>query len=116
MPTVDFDLPDDPNGVTAAGHVTCVETDCIAPVPGDPITIASVVVDNPGSGYATAPNVVIRNGTLFDPIAGATPATATATLTIQSVVLDTFGAGYTTAPDVTSPTRMVPAQARPARP
>ena len=101
MPTVDFDLPDDPNGVTATGHVTCVETDCIAPVPGDPITIASVVVDNPGSGYATAPNVVIRNGTLFDPIAGATPATATATLTIQSVVLDTYGAGYTTAPDVT---------------
>ena len=101
MPTVDFDLPDLPDGVTATGHVTCVETDCIAPVPGDPITISGVVVDNPGSGYTTAPNVVIRNGTLFDPIAGATPATATATLTIQSVVLDTYGAGYTTAPDVT---------------
>jgi FtsP/CotA-like multicopper oxidase with cupredoxin domain len=101
MPTVDFDLPDDPNGVTATGHVTCAETDCVAPTPGDPITITGVVVDNPGSGYAKAPNVVIRNGTLFDPIAGATPATATATLTIQTVVLDTYGAGYTTAPDVT---------------
>ena len=44
---------------------------------------------------------MIRDGTLFDPIPGATPATATATLVIQSVVLDTFGSGYTTAPDVT---------------
>ena len=68
--------------------------------PGDPITILSVVVDNPGSGYVKAPNVVIRDGTLFDPINGGTGATATATLSIQSVTVDTFGSGYTSVPSV----------------
>lgn len=29
----------------------------------------AALVDNLGSGYSTAPNVVIRDGTLFDPLA-----------------------------------------------
>ena len=54
FPTVDFDMPLDPNGVQATGHVLIDGTGAVT----------GVVVDNPGSGYATAPNVVIRNGTL----------------------------------------------------
>ncbi len=59
MPTVDFDLPDDPNGTIAKAHVDW-----------DPVTgvISDVVVDDPGSGYSFAPNVVIRDGTQFEPL------------------------------------------------
>ena len=42
-----------------------------------------MTIDNPGSGYAHAPTVVIRDGTIFDPILGATPATATATIALD---------------------------------
>lgn len=91
MPTVDFDLPIAPDGVQARAHA---EMDSNG-------TITAIVVDNPGSGYSSAPNVVIRDGTLFDPINnGGSGATARATLTIQSVALDSFGAGYTSAPAV----------------
>ena len=104
FPTVDFDLPDDPNGVQARGHVLCATVDCIPANPGDPITIIGVQVDNPGSGYTTAPNVVIRDGTLFDPINPTCgihrSATATATLSISAVTVNTYGAGYTSAPSV----------------
>jgi FtsP/CotA-like multicopper oxidase with cupredoxin domain len=92
FPTVDFDLPDDPNGVQPTAHALF-----------DPISgaITEVVVDNPGSGYSSAPNVVIRDGTLFDPINnGGTGATASATLAITSIALDTYGAGYTSTPTV----------------
>ena len=107
FPTVDFDLPDDPNGVQAQGHAVCAAPypDCNLTVETDFLTVTGVVVDSAGSGYATAPAVVIRDGTQFDPINHGTDpfieATATATLTIQSVVMDTFGSGYTSAPDVT---------------
>ena len=126
MPTVDFDLPDDPNGTTAKAHVDW-----------DPVTgvISDVVVDDPGSGYSFAPNVVIRDGTQFEPLntralnaakaareaalaspsADAVPssaiaplavaadvnATATATLFVSAVKVDTNGSGYTSAPAVT---------------
>lgn len=99
-PTVDFDLPDDPNGTQATGHIPAVAK-------GDPVdgmdangTITAVVVDNAGSGYSTAPNVVIRNGTIFDPIPGATPATAAATLKLSAVTSVDGGTGYTGAPAV----------------
>jgi FtsP/CotA-like multicopper oxidase with cupredoxin domain len=93
MPTVDFDLPDAPDGVQARAHA---EFDSISGA------ITAVVVDNPGSGYSSAPNVVIRDGTLFDPINnGGSGATATATLAISAVSLDTFGSGYTSPPMVT---------------
>ena len=92
MPTVDIDAPDDPNGIQATAHAEWnLQTG----------VITDIVVDNPGSGYSSAPNVVIRDGTLMDPIAGGLGASATATLKVLSVVLDTFGAGYTSAPTVT---------------
>ena len=91
-PTVDFDLPDGPDGVKAVAHATFdLGT-------GE---ITGIVVDQPGSGYSYAPNVVIRDGTLFDPILnGGSGALATATLTVQNVVVDTFGSGYTSTPTV----------------
>ncbi|HSK52382.1 MAG TPA: multicopper oxidase domain-containing protein [Clostridia bacterium] len=106
VPTVDFDMPDLPNGVKATGHVECAEANCQPAEQGGTVTILGVVVDNPGSGYASAPGVAIRNGTLFDPITPAdpgafSPASATATLSVSSIVVETYGAGYTTAPTVT---------------
>ena len=70
-------------------------------------------MDKPGSGYSAAPNMVIRDGTLFDPV---TPpqgdlqreATANATLAIDSVAIETVGAGYTSAPDGESSPRPPP--------
>ena len=59
MPTVDFDMPDDPNGTIAKAHVVWDSNT------GD---VTGIVLDNPGSGYASAPKVVIRDGTLFSPI------------------------------------------------
>ena len=90
MPTVEFDLPDAPDGVMPRAHAVM-----------DNGTITEVIIDEPGSGYLTAPGVAIHNGTLFDPIAGATPATVSATLKITSVTVDTFGSGYVSAPAVT---------------
>jgi FtsP/CotA-like multicopper oxidase with cupredoxin domain/fibronectin type 3 domain-containing protein len=91
MPTVEFDLPDGPDGVQAKGHAVMDANG----------TITAVIVDSPGSGYSFAPGVAIHNGTLFDPIAGATLAQASTTLSIQSIGLDAFGAGYNQAPTVT---------------
>jgi FtsP/CotA-like multicopper oxidase with cupredoxin domain len=91
MPTVEFDLPDGPDGVQAKGHA---EMDASG-------TITAVIVDNPGSGYSFAPGVAIHDGTLFDPINGATLARATTTLSIQSIGLDSFGADYNQTPSVT---------------
>ncbi len=104
FPTVDFDMPNDPNGTQASGHVVCVETGCIPNAGATTVTISGVVIDQPGSGYSAAPHVVIRDGTLFDPV-NHDPGTffeaiATATLTIQSITVDTFGSGYTSAPAV----------------
>ena len=47
MPTVDFDMPDDPAGVQATAHALCVEADCARAVDGATVTITGVVVDNP---------------------------------------------------------------------
>jgi FtsP/CotA-like multicopper oxidase with cupredoxin domain len=94
MPTVDFDAPDDPNGVDAKAHAEWnLETGAIT----------AIILDEPGSGYATAPNIIIRDGTVMDPIRDnpGVGASATATLKILSVALDTFGAGYTSPPTVT---------------
>lgn len=105
FPTVSFDQPDGPNGVQAKGHVTCVEANCAPAADGQAVTITGVVVDEPGSGYSTAPGVAILNGTQFDPIAlvgaDAREAVAKATLAIDSIVVDTPGSGYLRAPDVT---------------
>ena len=107
FPTVQFDLPDDPNGVMPTAHAV------YDPVPAQPdgspgiVTITDVVVDTPGSGYSKAPGVAILDGTQFDPILPGPndppldPAQVTSTLEVQSVRMDTFGSGYVTAPDVT---------------
>ena len=93
FPTVDFDLPDGPNGVQAQAHVTWDATTG---------QITDIILDNPGSGYSTAPKVVIRDGTLFDPINnGGTGASADATLKIDEIVMDSFGADYNRVPVVT---------------
>ena len=101
MPTVEFDLPSDPNGKQAKGHVPMVAN-------GDPVDgmdpngkITSVLVDDPGSGYTTTPGVAVHNGTLFDPIAGATEATVVSTLKLTAVSADAVGTGYSGTPGVT---------------
>ncbi len=91
MPVVEFDLPDGPGGVQAKGSA---QIDANG-------TVTSVTVTSPGSGYSFAPGVAVHNGTLFDPIAGATLAQATTTLTIQSVAMTAFGSGYNQVPTVT---------------
>ena len=121
LPTVDFDYPDGVGGVQAKGHVTW---DSVTGV------ITGVVIDNPGSGYSRAPNVVIRDGTQFNPLnrrqfnaaqaareqsildaqggqIQALPrvnvldnAIVSATINLQSIVVETFGAGYTSVPTV----------------
>ena len=121
LPTVDFDMPDGVGGVKAKAHVTW-----------DTVTgaITGIIIDNPGSGYSHAPNVVIRDGTQFNPLnrrqfnagqiirqqeildpnSGSNisnntievldDATAVATIKIDNVTLDSFGAGYTSSPSV----------------
>ena len=70
MPTVDFDMPTDPNGVQAKGHVLCVEANCQAIAPATTVTITGVQVDQVGTGYTLAPGVTIRDGTINDPVPG----------------------------------------------
>ncbi|MET7382844.1 multicopper oxidase domain-containing protein [Streptomyces sp. NPDC005526] len=94
MPTVDFDLPDDPNGTVAKGHVEAADLAADG-------SVSKVTVDDPGSGYSGAPGVTIRNGTAADPIPGATPATVSSTLKLVGLTVDTIGSGYTGTPDVT---------------
>jgi FtsP/CotA-like multicopper oxidase with cupredoxin domain len=104
FPTVSFDQPDDANGVPAKGHVECVEANCAPAADGQSVTITGVVVDDPGSGYSTAPGVAILNGTQFDPVAFVGPdpreAVAKATLKIDTIVVDTPGSNYSQAPSV----------------
>lgn len=92
FPTVEIGMPDDPNGTQAQAHAIWDTGTGV---------ISSIAVDDPGSGYATAPVVAIRDGTAFDPIThGGTVATAAATIKILSVNMDVFGAGYTAVPSV----------------
>ncbi|MGW5433605.1 multicopper oxidase domain-containing protein [Streptomyces sp. NPDC004059] len=94
MPTVDFDLPDDPNGTVAKGHVEPADLAADG-------SITKVTVDDPGSGYSSAPGVAIHNGTLADPIPGATEAKASSSLKLVALTVDKVGSGYTATPDVT---------------
>jgi len=99
MPTVSFDLPDDPDGSIAKGHVEQVD------LTADGV-VTKVTIDSPGSGYSTPPAVHIYNGTAFDPISGNTPAQATTTLQLVGLAVADVGSGYTSTPvvDVTDPT------------
>ena len=97
-PTVDFDYPAGVDGVQARAHAITADDG----TGNGTFTITGIVVDQTGSGYLTPPNVVIRDGTIYEPIIdGGTGATATAKLQIQQIVLDTFGSGYTSVPTVT---------------
>lgn len=58
LPTVDFDMPDGPGGVKATGTVTMDASGAIT----------GINIVNPGSGYSKAPNVLIRDGTQFNPL------------------------------------------------
>ncbi|HSD03703.1 MAG TPA: hypothetical protein VLB81_15100, partial [Gaiellales bacterium] len=111
FPTVSFDLPDDPGGTQAAGHAVCAAPypDCQLPAGStDTLTVTSVVVDDPGTGYASAPGVAVLNGTLTDPIPldpAGHEAVARTALTISSIVVETSGANYSRADVViTDPT------------
>ncbi len=107
FPTVDFDMPDGADGVKAVAHVACdgidVNTTPCGQAPGGSGVITDIIVDEPGSGYSYAPNVVIRDGTIFEPVSnpGTGAAANPASLYVQTVELDTFGAGYTSVPTVT---------------
>jgi hypothetical protein len=105
MPTVDFDLPDAPDGVIARAHIATVALDGFDGMDANGTILPNgVIVDEPGSGYVTAPGVAIHNGTLFDPISlnpGGSLAAATTTLKVTSVTMDSFGSGYVSAPMVT---------------
>ncbi len=71
FPTVEFSLPNDPNGVQATGHVICADLGGLpiaCPTDGSAMTLAAVVVDSAGSGYSAPPSVTIHNGTAADPI------------------------------------------------
>ncbi|HET6652300.1 MAG TPA: multicopper oxidase domain-containing protein [Nocardioides sp.] len=106
MPTIDFDLPDDPAGTIAKAHVPMIASgDDIDGMNADGV-ITDIVVDDPGSGYSSAPGVTVRDGTIFDPISGSTPATATADLRLVGATVTDPGTGYTSAPtvEVTDPT------------
>lgn len=92
MPIVDFDMPDTPDGVQAKAH---------AEYNLDTGVITAIVVDQPGSGYMSAPMVVIRDGTPFDPINhNGGYASASSTLALSQILVDDFGSGYTAAPAV----------------
>ncbi len=99
MPTVDFDLPDDPEGTIARAHVDPAD------LTADGV-VTNVTIDDPGSGYSSAPGVTVRDGTIYDPINGATPAKATADLKLVGATVTDPGTGYTSAPtvEVTDPT------------
>ena len=101
MPTVDFDLPADPNGTQARGHVPMKANGDAVDGMNAQGTVTAVVIDDPGSGYTQAPDVAIHNGTLMDPISGATPATVTSTLKLSGLTVDDIGTGYTGSPTVT---------------
>jgi FtsP/CotA-like multicopper oxidase with cupredoxin domain len=89
MPTVLVDLPDDPNGTRASGHVE--PSDLVGGV------VKKVTIDEPGSGYTTAPGIKILDGTLSDPLSGSTPAAATATIKLVGLSVEAAGSGYTAA-------------------
>lgn len=93
MPTVEFALPDDPNGTVATGHVD--QNDLVSGV------VTKVIVDDPGSGYTSAPELVIRNGTVYDPAGAYDPAVAHATLTLSAISPVSVGTGYSSPPTVT---------------
>ena len=75
-PTVEFDMPSDPNGTIAQGSAILDGSGAVT----------GITVTDPGSGYSTAPGVNVLNGTRFDPIpcGGGAAAQAVRAETMQS--------------------------------
>jgi FtsP/CotA-like multicopper oxidase with cupredoxin domain len=101
MPTVDFDLPDAADGTIAKAHVPMIANGDTEDGMTPDGVVTKVVVDDSGSGYSKAPQVVIHDGTIADPINGATQATAASTLKLLGLTVENPGSGYTSTPDVT---------------
>lgn len=82
IPGVQFSAPNIAGGIQAIGHAVLSTS-----------TVGSIVVDNPGSGYTSAPTITIAGG-------GGSGATATATISgaLFDVVVATPGSGLTVAP------------------
>lgn len=82
IPGVYFSAPNISGGIQATGHAVLSTT-----------TVGSIVVDNPGSGYTSAPTITIAGG-------GGTGATATCTISgaLYDVVIATAGSGLVVAP------------------
>lgn len=76
IPGVYFSAPNIAGGIQATGHAVLSTT-----------TVGSIVVDNPGTGYTSAPTITIAGG-------GGTGATATCTISgaLYDVVVATAGA------------------------
>ena len=113
MPTVDFDLPDQPTGTRAKGHVPMISRGDTTDGMNTNGTVTTVVVDEAGSGYTVAPGLAIHNGTLADPIAFVTATNpkgvegkATSTLKLVGISVAQIGSSFTSAPTVqiTDPT------------
>ena len=91
-PTVEFDQPDDPNGVKASASVQW---------DAGTGTVTGITLVDGGSGYTAAPGIAIIDGTIFDPTPnGGTGATASTTMSVSEINLETFGLGYTGIPSV----------------
>ncbi|CCH72292.1 Laccase family multicopper oxidase (modular protein) [Nostocoides australiense Ben110] len=96
---MEFGLPDAPDGQQAKGHVE----------PSDMTSdgkITKVTIDDPGSGYYSAPDIAVRNGTLNDPVGWQDPMTgqnaqAATSLALDAIVTTDPGTGYDSAPTVT---------------
>lgn len=83
---VPFDVTFTPSPGCTRWEITC-----------ESVSLASIIVDDVGSGYGVAPGVTITGG-------GGTGATATALVSggvVTDIVLDSVGSGYTSAPTVT---------------
>lgn len=82
IPGVQFSAPNIAGGIQAIGHAVLSTT-----------TVGSIVVDNPGSGYTSAPTITIAGG-------GGTGATATCTISgaLFDVVVATAGSGLVVPP------------------
>ena len=97
LPTVEFSLPQGPDGVRATGYATVKPSGTTGIY-----TVTGIVVASRGSGYTVAPTVTLRDGTTFDPITGnVSDVQFQTTLAVQTVTVTDPGSGFDVAPEVT---------------
>ena len=106
FPNVDFDLPDDPNGIQATGScaVRRAPDRLYAGRGGQHGNRDRHPSRSAGLRVHLGAWLAVFDGTQFNPVTHNTPgwtmATGTATLQIASIVVDTPGTGYTSTPTV----------------